>query len=260
MTSAPMTPEQIQLMVGLLPNAESLRDISAALGVPQQTLRVAAQPFVALLRLQGALSPCGCGRERFHPYGCASMAKKARPPELAPELLERRAAVIDAIMSGDTFARIEKRLGMGQKSARRYVRYLTPEQRALRKQLEKARQEKLGPVRPFSDALYARIAEVVPLWLSPALRDDVISEMYVAVIEGALAEEEVKANAARFANAALAQFESKYGPRSIDEKLFAEGKDTLADRLPDPAALERFDALDGLRVGRLHQPEQELSL
>lgn len=269
MTKMTMTPEQIQMMIDLMPTAQSLRDIAAIIGVKQQTLRYVATPFVALLRMQGALPPCECGKERFHPYGCSAVAAKSvfasgvfgQSPERAAAHREKREAVVEAIMTGATYSEIERRLGMKPKTARAFARYLTPEQRARRKKMEQGRALKFEETpRPFSDPLYARIAAAVPRWLSPSLRDDVISEMYVAVFAGVLAVDDVVANASRFSNAAISQFESRYGPCSIDEKLFDDGKTTLADRLADAAALAAFDALDDVQVGRSRQPKQEICL
>jgi hypothetical protein len=142
-TNVQMTPEQIQMMVDLLPVAQSLRDISRIMDVPQQTLRTAAQPFVAILRMQGALAPCGCGKERFHPYGCAIATAKAPAPGVSadrlPEVLQRRAIILAEIMTGDRFKDIEQRLGMAPKSVRKFLRHLTPEQRAARTQMQQER-------------------------------------------------------------------------------------------------------------------------
>lgn len=100
------------------------------------------------------------------------------------------------------------------------------------------------------DGLYARISAAVPGWVSEPTRDDIISEMYLATQEGTLRLADIELNARRFAMAAVAMWESKFSPRSIDAPMFDDGKRTLADMIPDPAALAAFEALDDLRVGR----------
>jgi hypothetical protein len=104
--------------------------------------------------------------------------------------------------------------------------------------------------RPFSDPVYARIASAVPRWVSPSLREDVISEIYIAVIDGEMSVDAIEANATRFTNAAVGQFESKWGPRPLDMPMFNDGHRTLADVIPDPSALAAFGRLDSLQLGR----------
>ena len=81
----------------------------------------------------------------------------------------------------------------------------------------------------------------MPRWLSEAARDDAISDMYLAHLEGAVSLSDITAEAKIFANRTVAAFESKFGPRSLDEQLFEDGDATLGDMIDDPAALEAFD-------------------
>lgn len=249
-----VTPETLAMMVDLLPTIGSLRDLCAVTGLRLDTVRREVAPFLAIMKLTGTHPKCGCGRDRFHPYGCTdSYAKGARddcfPGHTKAEtaiLLARREAIIDAIMTGDTYSDIEQRLGMSKKSARKYLRFMTPAQIAQRKRMEEARGIKTGEARPFRDALYARIASAVPRWVTDVTRDDIISEMYVAIREGTLREDDIEANAQRFATKAVAMWESKFGPRSLDVPLFEDGNTTLGDTIPDASALAAFDRI---RIG-----------
>jgi len=156
---------------------------------------------------------------------------------------EKRAAVVAAILRGETYSAIADRLGMSANGVARYLRWLTPEQRERRKALERDRTCGTAEpaLRPFIDATYSQIAAAMPRWLSEAARDDAISDMYLAHLEGAVSMSDVAAEARRFASRTVAAFESKFGPRSLDEKLFDDGDTTLKDTLVDPAALEAFD-------------------
>lgn len=250
-TTTKVTPELLALMVDLLPTIGSLRDLCAVTGLRLDTVRKAVQPFLAIMKLQGTHPQCGCGRDRFHPYGCKDSHAKANY-QPSPATLARRQMIIDAIMTGETFQKIEHRLGLSTKSARKYQAYMTAEQLAQRKRLEATREteKKACPTRPFSDGLYARIASAVPRNMSDATRDDIISEMYLAVTDGTLREDDIEANARRFSSSAIGLWESKFGPRSIDVPMFDDGSKTLADVLPDPAALAAFAALDEMQAGR----------
>lgn len=253
-----VTPAMLALMLEHLPTVGSLRDLAAITGNRLDAVRQAVAPFLAAMKLTGTHPKCGCGKDRFHRYGCVDSERKAkystpiRGLSTADALaaLAKRGPIIDAIMTGDPYSIIEQRLNLPHKSARKYLIHLTPGQLAQRKRMERDRAAPIGNKRPFGDALYARIAAAVPGWVSGPTRDDIISEMYLATQEGTLRQADIETNARRFTMAALAMWESKFSPRSIDAPMFDDGKRTLADMIPDPAALAAFEAMDDMRVGR----------
>jgi hypothetical protein len=261
MSQSAMTPEQLALMVDLLPVAASLRDIAAMVGANISTLRVAAQPFIAVMKLAGTLPKCSCGRDRFHMYGCKAVYARGdyadlvvgRSREESARLLAQRQAILDAIMRGERYSEIERRLGISHKSARKYLRFLTPEQIARRKKLETDRPLRYRPVTqtlPFNDALYSRIAKAVPRWPSPALRDDIISDVYLAVTSGELAADEVEAQASRYAKRAANDFESRFGPISLDQPVSSSDDRTLIETIADAGSTDGFDQIEAMEIGR----------
>lgn len=256
-----VTPEMLALMVGLLPTVGSLRDLCAITGLRLDTVRREVAPFLAVMKLQGTHPQCGCGRNRFHPYGCVDSRAKSWPSDCLPghtreqsvELLKRRERAIEMLVAGDRQVDIDAALGMSKGGAKNYLRFLTPAQMEQRERrmrqrgnVSRAHDE---PTRPFSDPVYARIASAMPRWLTSASRGDAISDVYLGLREGALADADIEVAARKTAGRVAAQYESKWGPRSLDEILFEGGRDTLGDALPDPSALAAFERLDGLIVG-----------
>lgn len=135
-SAAKVTPEILALMVDLLPTIGSLRDLCSVTGLGLEVVRRAVAPFLAIMKLQGAHPKCGCGRDRFHPYGCVdSFAKSNREgvvpghrKEDVPSLLARRTAVIRMLVEGERFVDVDTALGLYPKSARKFLRFMTPEQ------------------------------------------------------------------------------------------------------------------------------------
>ena len=143
-----VTPEKLAAMVEMLPTIGSLRELSAATGLRLEVVRREAAPFLAIMKLNGTHPQCGCGRDRFHPYGCADSRAKSWPSDCIPGntraetgvLLARRSIVIEMLLAGDRFREIDRALGMSNGSARGYFRrFLTPEQCALRERAQAAR-------------------------------------------------------------------------------------------------------------------------
>lgn len=90
--------------------------------------------------------------------------------------------------------------------------------------------------------LYKRIRKSLAHVGDAMLRDDAISEMYLAVIDGHLAQGQVEKEARRYGNAQFAQWSSKFGPQSLDE-IQGENDWSLLDSLEDRSALEAFDRI-----------------
>lgn len=136
-----MTPEQTALMVELLPTIESMRELADVLGVSRGSINRAAAPFLAIMKLNGTHPKCQCGQDRFHRFGCAytyDLSRASRGDRIpgrtaiqSAVLLMRRQEIIDALVRGDRFCDIDRRLDLN-KEARRNLRFLTPAQRAER--------------------------------------------------------------------------------------------------------------------------------
>lgn len=238
-----LTPEQVEEIGRRLQTATSVREIAREMGIPHQTVTWRAKPLIDAMRQAGTIGSCECGRERFHPRLCSRTAN-SEPPAPTPEQIERRAGIVAAILRGEPFSQIGERVGIDGRSAASYVRWLTPEQRERRKAMEQARYVRsvgTEALRPHRDPLYAAIAAAVPRWPSEATRDDAISDLYLAVLEGSVAVGDVAAEARRYATKAVSQWENRFGPRSLDELAFEGGRVTLGDMIADPDTLEPLE-------------------
>lgn len=239
----PITPAQIAEIAERLPTAHSLRRLAAAMGIDKQALCSVARPMIAAMRRAGTLAQCDCGRERFHPRIC-SRTNNPGGRYKTPEHLEKRGRIVAAIKAGDTFEDIGRRFGITKACARSYLRWLTPAQVEQRKAKEKARYARgigAGAGQAYRDPTYALIAASVPRWPSQATREDAISDLYLAVLEGSVSTSDIAREARRYATRAVIQWESRYGPRSLDEPRFEGSRDTFADSIADPATLEPLE-------------------
>jgi hypothetical protein len=78
--------------------------------------------------------------------------------------------------------------------------------------------------------IFMLIRSAVPTILPSQIRDDVIGAMALAVVEGRLRTADIRKRVREFIAAQYRQF-SKYGPISLDARLFEDGNTTLMDRL-----------------------------
>lgn len=146
-----ITPEKLALLVDLLPSALSLRDLAAMLGVRLDAVRREAAPILAIMKLTGTHPKCGCGRDRFHPYGCTdSYAKGERADGMpghtfveAADLVRRRNLAIDMIKAGVRWVEIDEAFSLAKGSARKFLRFMTVEDREARILLDRARRDEL---------------------------------------------------------------------------------------------------------------------
>lgn len=214
-----VTPDIRAQMVEMLKAGETVAQIARTVQIPKATVRENLKPELDELRSRGP--------DWWRP----------------PATLDKRAAIVAAIMGGVPFEEIGQRFGMTGANARGYVRHMTPEQVERSKHLRRAKSLRGTPAsatRPERDKVYAKLSAAMPGWLSDASREDALSDLYVAYLEGRLPTD-VAGEAKRYANRMVAAFESKFGPRSLDERLFDDSDMTFGETLVDPAALDAFD-------------------
>lgn len=136
------SPEQLAQMIELLPTVGSLRDLCAITGLRLETVRRETAPFLAIMKLNGTHPQCGCGKDRFHPYGCADSYAKGWPADCLPGhtreetavLLHRRKLAIEMLVTGARLCDVDQALGMSKGGAKNYLRFLTPAQLRAREQ------------------------------------------------------------------------------------------------------------------------------
>jgi len=83
----------------------------------------------------------------------------------------------------------------------------------------------------IGDALYQRISKAVGRKLPPQIADDTIQNMYVDVLSGKIAPEEIEALAYRYGTRTMETYWSYYAPRSLDD--YGDFKNDLYDRVAD---------------------------
>lgn len=138
-SSRRITPELLEQMVALIPEAASLREIGRLTGAAERTVRQTLSPFLAIMKLNGTHPKCGCGRDRFHPGGCAAMYHKHSesyiPGVTADKhaaVLARRERIVRMLTDGDAFSDIALVEGIAATGPAKYMRHMTDEQRAQR--------------------------------------------------------------------------------------------------------------------------------
>lgn len=165
-----------------------------------------------------------------HKQGLAGNVPAKARPALTPE--QHRLAR-KMLRRGDTAEQVGQALGFtkrtilkvrkaiaGDKRLRGHGQTLVTARRIAREEAELILRELQAATRHVSD---------------PALRDDVIGEMYLDLIEGRLARDRIKAEVRRYSGQALNRWQSRWAPVSIDEDMTGDGF-RLADLIPCPSA------------------------
>lgn len=84
---------------------------------------------------------------------------------------------------------------------------------------EVARKVIQAPITPLSNPTHAAIVASLAKWAAPDLRDDMASEMWVALLEGRFSAEQISAEANSICNQVARDLADRFGPRSLDEDL-----------------------------------------
>lgn len=79
--------------------------------------------------------------------------------------------------------------------------------------------------------LVERIKAAVPIYLQRDMRDDIISEITLAVIEGRIRASALDQHIKKFVNASFRDDHNKYGPLSLDMPAFEDGTTPLVETI-----------------------------
>lgn len=79
--------------------------------------------------------------------------------------------------------------------------------------------------------VYGAISACVPQHLGPSRRQEIISEMVLAHLEGRLELEDAPRRCREFLRAVDRMFPTKFGPASLDAPIFGDSTITLGDTI-----------------------------
>lgn len=232
----------------------SFGGIARELGASRTSVQSFAMRHQIRLGLAGEL--CKCGKPRGHAYGCSAFAYRIVDD---PAEVDR---CVTALEQGLTMVQIVREHGVREALVRITRAKLTEHSQQLRRQAIAERvQARVRPKRvraikkslPASissrvlaahrDALFAKCSAAIPRGMAQDIRDDAVTELYLAVLEGEVAENEIREKAGKFVNATYSTWASRFGPRSLDAKLSADDDRTAGDFIEDEVALAQFDEI-----------------
>ena len=220
---------------------EMPHQIAARLGLHVQTVLKHSAATRDQLFVDGI--SCSCGRPIGHPYWCSAKwdayeQPRGRRPFAPP--VEREA--IAALIRGDLVADIAKKAGVGTDSVYRLRATLPDEAKAARSRAIRARIAQRGKAE--GETIMAQIERAVSRRIDPMLRDDVVGELYLAVMEGRLEADKISAAVRSFVNRGLSEWQSAYGPKSLDAKFGPDDGRSLVEMIRDDTGGSLIDDIE----------------
>lgn len=206
---------------------------------PLTALKLAA-PIRDALFAEGVT--CACGRPVGHRYWCShKWDEYGKPRGRRPYAEPTESQAVKALVEGDSVADIASRLGVAASGLYRLRKYLPQEQRDQRAKAIRRRLSLGGEAQGVE--IMAVVRAAVPATISGPVRDDIEAELYLAVMEGRIEVAQVRNVARSFVNRGFAEWESKYGPKSLDQPLAEGGSMALRDLIEDQTTTEQLDEL-----------------
>lgn len=186
---------------------------------------------------------CGCGRPVGHRYWCSSKWDAYEMPRGHSEMPEpQRSQVTQALLRGASVADIASSTKTSAHSIYLLLRSLSDEDRADRTRAIGRRIARSG--KKQGEAIMAQIQAAVPKRIDAMVRDDIVGEIFLAVMEGRIEAEQIAAAVRSFISKGLRDWQSAYGPRSLDQKLFGDSDRTVGDLIEDETTTGQIDQLE----------------
>jgi len=183
---------------------------------------------------------CGCGKPVAHVGTCSAKyetpsRKRGRRP-LEPEL---EACATAALLRGCPADELAVELAVTHSSLKKLRKAFSPEQMAQRRRAAATRRRLRNPA--VAERVMSKIRAAVPGGLEQALRDDIFSEIWLAVLECRVEEAKIRSAARPFVAQAIEKWQSRYS-HSADETS-PDGGRPLVDTLADDTALHHLEDL-----------------
>lgn len=233
--------------------ALSNRDIERETGVCLSSVNKSRTRFnYELVKAGGELPKCDCGQYLHHARICWARLHENMKAHgvrsvhtLDPAV---KADVHRRLVLGQTARSVAERAGLTKDLVRAYLRNLTAEERlqrdlafrtnAGRRRAADAAKRIARPLatNPAHDPLYAEIAAAVPRGIDPALRDDMISQAYLEVLEGRLTKDRLAAGVKKVRGRMFQAFANPWGNLSLDAALGDDAGRSMIERVPSDAS------------------------
>lgn len=217
-------------------------DVARRLGFVRETVLRYARPIWEELFAQGVA--CGCGRRMGHFGLCIdtyeSGERRRGPAPMDPALYQ---SVRRMLLDGVNVVHIRTDLDISEHAILRVLGDLTPEQKSQR--LSDLRTRKRPSQRAGSGRdLVAKVNAIVPKGIDPSVREEVVSELCLAVMQGDLTLESIKEHCDAFIGRAFSQWANAFGPRSLNETVGEDGNAEMVDLLHDTTATLSIDEIE----------------
>ncbi|PNU02769.1 hypothetical protein [Novosphingobium guangzhouense] len=186
---------------------------------------------------------CACGRPLHHNYWCsAKWDQYGMRRGFQPLPAAAHAAILKGLLSGAVVSDLAKETSVHEKQIWAIRREMSPEDQRRRRIAIRARMRAAGR-KLDGRAVLKLIEAALPKGLERALRDDVAGELQLAVMEGRIEVEQIRSVVRSFVSRGLADWQNQYGPRSLDEKLSADGNRTLGDMIEDATSAHHLEEI-----------------
>ncbi|QCB42349.1 hypothetical protein E5673_08985 [Sphingomonas sp. PAMC26645] len=187
---------------------------------------------------------CGCGERRGHRGVCIATWEsdlRIRGPQPMPR--EEQDRILNALLNGDSIITVRRNVPTSEKRAYRVLRAMSPAERHRRACIVYRRiRDDDGAVHGRN--LFEKVQAAVPAGIVSSVRDEVVSELSLAVLQGDLTLDQIRAHAKKYVGRAFQSWASGFGPKSLDEALGDDGSRTLGDFVGDSTGSLSVDEIE----------------
>jgi uncharacterized protein YerC len=225
----------------LLEEGLTLSDIARRYNLHRDVVSRVARP--AIDRLTTAGVRCGCGRQIAHGGGCSHLFKRgARQGGARPVPFELAKRIRPMLLSGEQVEKIRDEVGTSFPMVWKVNRSLSPDEQQRRRAAMLARRRLTGD---RYEQIVELVRQAIPAGTEASIKDEVVSDASMAIIEGRLQVDRLKPAVRRMIARLTYGSAEERRQRDIDG-VIAGDKLKLSDVLGDSTADE---AIEDIEIG-----------